>query len=44
MKAPFRRALLVLYDSVILSAGCRALEEAGYEVIGLTDSGPDALK
>lgn len=44
MKAPFRRVLLALYDPVILGAGRRALEEAGYEVTGLTDSGLDALR
>ncbi len=44
MKAPFSRVLLAVYDPVILGAGCRALDEAGYEVVGLTDDGPDALR
>lgn len=43
MKAPFGRILLAFYDPAILGAGSSVLSEAGYEVVGLTDSGRDAL-
>jgi len=44
MRAPFSRVLLAFYDPVILGAGSRVLSEAGYEIVGLTDNGQDALR
>ncbi len=38
------RVLLAYCDPVLLAAGNRALYEAGYDVVGLCDNGPDALR
>lgn len=43
MKTRSGRILLAFHDPIILGAGSRMLQEAGYETVGLCDNGPDAL-